>query len=135
MSPDGEGGFPGEVWVEAVYTLEKFENTLNVEYRAITEQSTPLNITNHAYFNLEGVDSGAKIYNHELKLFADSYLDFNPTEVTVTGKINSVDNTKFDFREFTKVADRIPNEAEWPGDGYDNFFVLSEISDKRNVAS
>lgn len=135
MSPDGEGGFPGEVWVEALYTMEKSENILNIEYRAITEQPSPINLTNHAYFNLEGIESGTKIYNHHLKLFADNYLDFNPAEVTVTGKINSVDNTKYDFREYTKVSDRIPNEVEWPDEGYDNFFILNETSDKRNVAS
>ena len=135
MSPDGEGGFPGEVWVEAIYTMHPSENTLSVEYKAITEKPTPINFTNHAYFNLSGVESSNKIYDHQLTLFADTYLDFNPAEVTVTGKINSVENTKYDFRNDVKIGERLSEEGEWPSEGFDNYFILSEAGENKKVAS
>ena len=105
--------------------------------KAITDQFTPINLTSHSYFNLSGHNSGHKIYEHQVKLFADSYLDFNPDDITVTGKVNQVaSNSKYDFREYVKLSDRIKSEVAWPQEGYDNFFVLSETEgDNRRVAS
>ena len=63
--------------------MDPFENTIKIQYNAITDlESTPINITNHAYFNLAGDESKTKIYDHELKLYSDKYLDFNPEDVT-----------------------------------------------------
>lgn len=125
VSADADGGFPGEVWIEAIYKLDNNENKITIEYKAITDKPTPIDLTNHVYLNLNGHNSGCKIYNHELKLNADKYLDFNPNEVTVTGRINSVENTKYDFRNFTSLSDRIKSEANWPDNGFDSYFVAN----------
>ena len=103
--------------------------------KAITDEPTPINLTNHAYFNLSGHDSSTKIYDHLVRIYADEYLDFNPSDLTVNGKILKVDQ-KFDFREFVRIGDRVVNEGSWPQYGYDNFFVLSETEgENRKVAS
>ena len=134
VSPDGEGGFPGEVWLELVYRLESDRNEIVMEYKAITDQPTPIILTNHAYFNLAGHDTNTKCYNHWAKINASKYLDFNPSDVTVTGRVNTVENTKYDFREYVQLESRIKSNGEWPAEGYDNFFVVNEAdsSDKRN---
>jgi hypothetical protein len=63
-----------------------------------------------------------------LKINAEKYLDFNPDECTVTGQINSVENTKYDFREYVRLGDRIKSEVAWPEEGLDNFFVRNEAN-------
>ena len=83
MSPSGEGGFPGEVLIEAIYTVDPSENKIMIQYNVVTDiESTPINLTNHAYFNLAGDNSKTKIYEHDLKLNSNKYLDFNPVDVT-----------------------------------------------------
>jgi aldose 1-epimerase len=119
-----EGGFPGETWIEVFYTIESNENKLNIEYRAITDKETPLNLTNHVYFNLNGEDSSKKVYNHLVKINADSYLDYKP-DCSVTGKINSVANSKFDLRNYTELKQVIKEKGQWPDEGYDNFFIAN----------
>ena len=126
LSLDGEGGFPGEACFEATYSMNKNENKITIEYRALVEKATPINLTNHTYFNLAGI--GNKIYDHSLQLNCDNYLDFNPNDVTVTGKINKVDDSKYDFRNFTKLGDRIKKMGNWPEEGFDNYFILNENS-------
>ena len=118
-----ESNFPGEVWVECTYKLDPKENTLSIDITAITDKPTPINFTNHSYFNLAGEDSGEPIYEHELRLDCDRYLDFNPVETTVTGLVNKVDGTKYDFREYKKLGDRVKNGGKWPEEGFDNYFV------------
>jgi len=124
-SLDGEGGFPGEVWVECCYTLNSDSNDLNIEYTAVTDKPTPVDLTNHAYFNLNGRDSCIKVYNHVFKFLADSYLDFDPEEMTVSGKINTVEGTKYDFSDYVELSNRVKKEGKWPEEGYDNFFVVN----------
>ena len=133
-SLDKEDGFPGEVWAEAIYTLSNDKNELNIEYRAVTDQDTPIDITNHVYLNLNGHDSGTKVYNHKFKFNADKYLDFVPEEVTVTGKINECKNSKYDFQTETKLSDRLAPEGKWPEEGFDNFFILNDSSKTKLVA-
>jgi aldose 1-epimerase len=135
-SLDGEDGFPGEVWTECSYTLSSNSNDLIVEYTAVTDRPTPVDLTNHAYFNLNGHDSGTKVYNHTFKFAAEIYLDFDPVEMTVTGKLNSVKGTKYDFSDEVKLADRVQSGGKWPEEGYDNFFVVSNaVTDLKNVAT
>lgn len=135
-SLDKEDDFPGEVWAEAIYTLDANKNEISIEYRALTDKATPIDMTNHFYLNLNGHDAGVKVLNHKVKFNADSYLDFDPNEITVTGKVNSCDGTKYDFREETMLRDRIKAEGTWPEEGYDNFFITKENSkDYNHVAT
>ncbi len=78
--------------------------------------------------NLIGESSRTKIYNNLLKINAAKYLDFNPSDCTVTGKLNSVENTKYDFRDYVQLGRRIKSEGAWPEEGLDNFFVINEAN-------
>ncbi len=121
LSPDGEDGFPGVVTIEATYRLDPNKNNIIVEYKAISEELTPINLTNHTFFNLT---PGQPIYSHLVKINSDSYLDFNPADNLVTGKINEVNGSKYDFREYTKLAERMKCR-EWPDEGFDNYFITN----------
>lgn len=102
VSPDGEEGFPGKLEVKVRYKLTK-DNSLEIHYNAVTDKPTILNLTNHAYFNLGGYDSGT-VLDHKLWLDAESYL---PTtdDLIPTGEIRPVDGTPFDFRKETVIRD------------------------------
>lgn len=106
---------------------------LSIEYKATTTQDTPIDLTNHAYFNLNGQSSELDIYNHELKIFSDNYLDFNPTDVLVTGEIKTVTNTKYDFRNYTLLQSRIERKS-FPDEGFDNYFIINQQSGNKHVA-
>ena len=135
-SRDGEGGFPGELNVEVSYLMSEEKNEFVIEYKANTTKMTPVDLTNHAYFNLAGHDSREKIYDHQFKIYADYYLDFDPNTLIATGKINTVSNTKYDFRELTSLGSRIDqSRLKWPEEGFDNYFILNQQSGKKLVAS
>jgi aldose 1-epimerase len=122
-SPDGEEGYPGTLQVEVTYTLAPL-STLVVDYLATTDRATPVNLTQHSYFNLK--DAGASnILGHELMIAADG---FTPVDATLipTGEIASVTGTPFDFTTPHTIGERI--EADHPqlgfGGGYDHNWVL-----------
>ena len=71
MSPDGDQGFEGNVKANVIYTLTD-ENSVKIEYEAESDKDTALNLTNHAYFNLENAEQGSDVRNHTLRLNADS---------------------------------------------------------------
>ena len=93
-SPDGEEGYPGNLDVTVTYTLTA--DAVSIRYEAVTDQRTPVNLTNHAYFNLGGYASGS-ILEHTLRLDADRFL---PTDADLipTGELRAVEGTPFDFR-------------------------------------
>lgn len=95
LSPDGEEGYPGNLDVTVTYKVTA-ENGLSIRYVATTDKATPINLTNHTYFNLGGYASGS-IHSLRLTLDADTYL---PTDETLipTGELKSVEGTPFDFR-------------------------------------
>lgn len=116
FSNDGDGGFPGAVNCTVTYLLRS-NGELRIEYEATTSKPTPINLTNHSYFNLAGAGSGT-VLGHEVQLACDSYLEVD-AELIPTGKILAVVGTPFDFTKRKALG----KDLEQAG-GYDHCFVL-----------
>jgi len=121
-SPDGEEGYPGNVTVTARYTLHG--DTLEVHYEAVTDAATPVNLTNHAYWNLAGAGSGT-ILDHELQIFASRFTP-SDRELIPTGEIAPVVGTAVDFQRPRRIGDRIDKVSAPPTLGYDHNLLLAD---------
>ena len=122
-SPDREEGYPGTLVARVTYTLTE-RNELVVDYEATTDKPTPVNLSQHSYWNLGGEGHG-DILDHVVELNASSFTPVDSTLIP-TGRVSSVIGTPFDFRTPTRVGARInePNEQLRVGGGYDHNFVL-----------
>lgn len=122
VSPDGDEGYPGKLEVTVTYFIPADTNRISISYSAVTDKATPVNLTNHAYFNLGG-EGSPTVLNHELLLNAESY---TPTDDTLipTGKIAPVAGTDLDFTKRTRIGARIEAVAKTAALGYDHNFVV-----------
>lgn len=123
-SPDGEGGFPGNLDVQVTYSLTA-QNELTIDFIVITDKTTVINLTNHAFFNLNGEGSGM-ISNHLLWINADHYIPVN-YHLIPTGTSEPVKGTPFDFTTPKAIGKEISykNDQLAYGKGYDHNYVLN----------
>ena len=123
-SEDGEMGYPGNLDVELTYQI--VDKQLEISYKATTDMKTPINLTNHSFFNLAGEGSGT-INNHILKLNSDFYTPVDSTLIPV-GEKRLVDDSPFDFRKPKAIGSEINSSDDQIvyGGGYDHNFILNK---------
>jgi aldose 1-epimerase len=120
FSPAGEGGFPGNVDITVTYQLSD-DNALQIDYYATTDQTTPLDLTNHTYWNLAG--AGQTILEQTAKFYASRYLETNAEQIP-TGKILDAKNTTLDYRDWKKISPDC-----------DHYFILDNSERKLRLAA
>ncbi|RVU00653.1 galactose mutarotase [Mucilaginibacter limnophilus] len=134
LSKDGEEGFPGNLNVKVTFHLTD-DNALDISYEAKTDKKTVVNLTNHAFYNLNGSGSG-DILKHTLWINADNYLPVDSGLIPL-GPLEKVAGTPFDFTKPTEIGARIEtdNQQLKNGKGYDHNFVLNKTDISKPVAT
>ena len=132
-TPDGEGGYPGNLKATVIYTLTE-NNALEIDYSAISDADTLCNLTNHTYFNLDGFGSG-DVLSQKIQIFADSYTWANAESVP-DGRILPVENTPMDLRKIHKIGEHINDDFDELnfGHGYDHNFCVGKLGEMKKVA-
>ena len=133
-SPDGEAGFPGNLEISVIYTLDD-ENGLHIRYEGVSDRKTLINLTNHSFFNLSGHDAGS-VLDHRVTLDCDRFLEISAGRLP-TGRILPVDGTAMDFRSGRRVGDAI--DTDWDqlrfALGYDHCFATgASLGDLKKIA-
>lgn len=123
-SQDGEEGYPGNLSTQACYQLNQ-EHELRITFSASTDQATPVNLTNHAYWNLAGEQAG-DVLEHEMQIEADHYVPVNESLIP-TGDLASVEGTPLDFRCGTIVGERF-DQLDADPIGYDHCYVVRGVA-------
>lgn len=134
LSKDMEEGFPGNLTIKVTYTISD-DNAFECSYEATTDKTTVVNLTNHAYFNLNGEGSGT-ILNHMVQIQADNYTPVDSTLIP-TGKIESVKGSPMDFTKPATIGARINDASQQlkNGKGYDHNFVLNRHDINQPIAT
>ena len=134
FSPDGREGFPGNVDVKVTFTLTE-NDELRIDYEAVSDKKTVINLTNHAYFNLNGVESGS-VLGHTLKINADRFTPIDETSIP-KGELKAVEGTPFDFTEAKEIGRDIDADCEQirNGSGFDHNFCLNDFDGTLKTAA
>ncbi|MGL6312979.1 galactose-1-epimerase [Vibrio sp. WXL103] len=132
-SADGDQGYPGNLMVKVVYQLSE-SNELTIDYYASCDQACPINLTNHAYFNLSAENADGSALEHQLQILSDHYLPTDQTAIP-TGELRSVAETSFDFRVAKSIGrDFLQDSDQKLAGGYDHCFVFEpEVCDSVSV--
>ena len=134
-TPDGDQGFPGKLAVSVSYSL-RGDYGLLIEYEAVTETATIINLSNHAYFNLNGklYEGTSEIINHSIVIHADRYAVPDQADIP-TGELREVAGSRFDFRQAVLLSERIV-EGEFGSEyGYDHTYELNGDEEKLTIAA
>lgn len=127
LSPDGDEGYPGNLNVKVIYSFDE-NNTLSIDYEAVSDEDTIINLTNHAFFNLGGLHC-SDVKGHLMKLNADHITAVKDRGCIPTGELMNVADTALDFREFREIGEKIDDfencEQLKFGNGYDHNYVIN----------
>lgn len=137
VSANGEEGYPGRLATEITYRISGGME-LSVEFSAVTDRPTIVNLTNHSFFNLGGVESADDILDHHLTIAADAYLPVNASGIPLAGAPREVAGTPFDFRKSHRIGARLDDADEQVRirGGYDhNFCLHAGVADEPGFAA